>query len=120
MEPKDTEVKMNRAQRRAAAKAAQKEWTKLKYSANMSDLQFRMLITRVIRGQVSQQEWGKMSKALQKRIEDFLGDLKDKVQNNPEFLKQLPSNAIIKEIKLDNEEAAPEENSNQPLTNDKK
>ena len=117
MEPKIEKepVKFNRAQRRAAKKEIQKEWTRMKYSANMSDQQFRYLITKILRGEVSIQEWEKMSKGLQKRVNDVLGEAVQKIKENPELLKGLPANAIVKDIKFDEEEQAPVEDTQEKV-----
>lgn len=95
------EYKTNRRQRRAEAR-----WTRnaqsLQYTTNISDEQFRLLVTRALKGELSQDEWSRITPALKKKMQRFTKKVKATIKDT-DILDQLPEDAIIKDVTLDAE-----------------
>lgn len=97
------EQKKNRRQRRAEAKWVSNAQS-LQYTTNISDEQFRLLVTRALKGELSQDEWSRITPALRKKMQRFTKKVKSTIKNT-DILDQLPDDAIIKDVHLDTEKA---------------
>ena len=104
---------MNRRQKRYELKK-NKLAQHFNYTSNISEQAFKDFATRSLKGELSQDEWSRMTPALRKKLERFTKRMR-KVILDPEFLKSLPEGAIIKDIKMNDdktEELAPSTASN--------
>lgn len=91
-------IKKNRRTRRAEEKY-QRRVTTSKYTTSISDHDFRMLATKAVKGELSSDEWSRCTPALKKKLIRFNTKIKRNLKD-PNFLKQLPADAIIKDVNL--------------------
>lgn len=78
----------------------QKQYKQYSFSSNISDQEFRALATRSLKEELSQDEWSRLTPALRKKLERFIKKIK-KTAKSTDFLSQLPADAIIKDVSLD-------------------
>ena len=78
----------------------QKQYKQYSFSSNISDQEFRSLATRSLKGELSQDEWSRLTPALRKKLERFIKKIR-KTAKSTDFLSQLPADAIIKDVSLD-------------------
>ena len=88
----------NRKQRRMEQKR-QSLSNQLQYTTNTSDEYFRLLATKALKGELSADEWSRLSPALRKKLDRFSKKVAE-VARNTDLLQQLPADAIIKDINL--------------------
>ena len=73
------------------------------FTANLTDQEFRQLATRALKGELTSDEYSRMTPALRKKLERFSKKIK-KVVRDTDFLSKLPADAIVKDVKLDEEQ----------------
>ena len=108
------EDKKNRQQKRNEA-VYEKRYAQYQFSANTSDQEFRALATKALKGELTPNEWSRLTPALRKKLDRFTKKIK-KVAKNTDFLSQLPADAIVKDITL-NEDQKDDKNTENEVKN---
>lgn len=108
------ELKKTRQQKRNES-VYEKRSEHYQFTANLTDQGFRALATKALKGELTPDEWSRLTPALRKKLDRFTKKIK-KVAKNTDFLSQLPADAIVKDITL-NEDQKDDKNTENEVKN---